>query len=35
MCVALIGSAIEMEFKEFWFSPLGQLVKRYASSIDY
>jgi hypothetical protein len=25
--VALIGSVIEMEFNELWFSPLGQFVK--------
>jgi hypothetical protein len=33
--MALIGSVIEMEFNELWFSPLGQFMKRYASSIDY
>jgi hypothetical protein len=25
--VAFIGSVIEMEFNELWFSPLGQFVK--------
>jgi hypothetical protein len=25
--VALIGSVIEMEFNELWFSPLGHFVK--------